>query len=183
MTVKELMKSRVATISGLVLILTLTSVLSGLPSVMGQGARGEQDQQRPEVIKVNTALVTVPVVVTDRYGQFVSGLSRNDFRMQENGEPQQIASFSSAEAPFNVAILIDASPSTRNKLGAIRKAALNFIKQLPPNDPVLNCTQRCSVILAVFRRLQLILVNLAQPGRNRTHFRRANVGRDLLARL
>ncbi|HKR61978.1 MAG TPA: VWA domain-containing protein [Pyrinomonadaceae bacterium] len=120
--------------------MTLAAVFSGLPSVIGQGARGEQDPQRPEVIKVNTALVTVPVVVTDRYGQFVSDLSRNDFRMQENGEPQQIASFSSAEAPFNVALLIDRSRSTRNKLGAIRKAALNFIKQLQPKDRVLIVT-------------------------------------------
>ena len=92
------------------------------------------------MIKVNTALVTVPVVVTDRYGQFVTGLSRNDFRLQENGEPQQITSFSSTEAPFNVALLIDTSRSTRNKLGAIRKAALNFIKQLQPNDRVLIVT-------------------------------------------
>ncbi len=107
---------------------------------LGQGQRGEQEPQRPDVIKVNTALVTVPVVVTDRYGQFVTGLSRNDFRLQENGEPQQIASFTSAEAPFNVALLIDTSRSTRNKLGAIRKAALNFVKQLQPNDRVLIVT-------------------------------------------
>ncbi len=92
------------------------------------------------MIKVNTALVTVPVVVTGRYGQFVTGLSRNDFRLQENGEPQQITSFSSTETPFNVALLIDTSRSARNKLGAIRKAALNFIKQLQPNDCVLIVT-------------------------------------------
>jgi VWFA-related protein len=84
--------------------------------------------------------VTVPVIVTDRYGQFVTGLSRNDFTVRENGEPQQIASFSSTEAPFNVALLIDTSRSTRNKLGAIRKAALNFVKQLQPNDRVLIVT-------------------------------------------
>jgi VWFA-related protein len=107
---------------------------------LGQDQRGGQEPQRPDVIKVNTALVTVPVVVTDRYGQFVTGLSRNDFRVYENGEPQQIASFTSTEAPFNVALLIDTSRSTRNKLGAIRKAALNFVKQLQPNDRVLIVT-------------------------------------------
>jgi len=82
----------------------------------------------------------VQVVVTDRYGQFVTGLSRNDFKVHENGEPQQIASFSSTEAPFNVALLIDTSRSTKNKLDAIRKAALNFVKQLQPNDRVLIVT-------------------------------------------
>ncbi|HEY7181537.1 MAG TPA: VWA domain-containing protein [Blastocatellia bacterium] len=122
----------------LTLVLALWPVLT--PRALGQGQRAEQERQRPDTIKVNTALVTVPVVVTDRYGQFVTGLSQNDFRLQENGEPQQIASFSSTESPFNVALLIDTSRSTRNKLGAIRKAALNFVKHLQPNDRVLIVT-------------------------------------------
>jgi len=135
-----MMKLRIATIPRLILTLVLALWPVFMSLALGQGQRGEQEPQRPDVIKVNTALVTVPVVVTDRYGQFVTGLSRNDFRLQENGEPQQIASFTSAEAPFNVALLIDTSRSTRNKLGAIRKAALNFVKQLQPNDRVLIVT-------------------------------------------
>src|SRR5262245_7214985 len=140
MTVKEMMKYRIATIPRLILTLVLALWPVFMSRALGRGQRGEQEPQRPDVIKVNTALVTVPVVVTDRYGQFVTGLSRNDFRLRENGEPQQIASFSSTEAPFNVALLIDTSRSTRNKLGAIRKAALNFVKQLQPNDRVLIVT-------------------------------------------
>src|SRR5262245_9697123 len=140
MTPKELMKYLVAIIPGLILTLALMAGFPGLQQALGQGHRGEQEQQQPDVIKVNTALVTVPVVVTDRYGQFVTGLSRNDFKVRENGEPQQIASFSSTEASFNVALLIDTSRSTKNKLGAIRKAALNFVKQLQPNDRVLIVT-------------------------------------------
>jgi Ca-activated chloride channel homolog len=140
MTVKEMMKLRIMTIPKLILTLTLALWPASLPRALGQGQRGEQEPQRPDAIKVNTALVTVPVVVTDRYGQFVTGLSRNDFKVHENGEPQQIASFSSTEAPFNVALLIDTSRSTKNKLGAIRKAALNFVKQLQPNDRVLIVT-------------------------------------------
>jgi Ca-activated chloride channel homolog len=140
MIVKVMMKLRISTIPRLI----LTSILALCPVFMsralGQGQRGEKEPQRPDVIKVSTALVTVPVVVTDRYGQFVTGLSRNDFTVRENGEPQQIASFSSTEAPFNVALLIDTSRSTKNKLGAIRKAALSFVKQLQPNDRVLIVT-------------------------------------------
>jgi Ca-activated chloride channel homolog len=137
MTIKKLAKHRVVIIPGLILSLALApwSV-----SLSREAQRGAQEQQRPDVIKVNTALVTVPVVVTDRYGQFVTGLSRNDFTVRENGDLQQIASFSSTEAPFNVALLIDTSRSTKNKLGAIRKAALNFVKQLQPNDRVLTVT-------------------------------------------
>jgi Ca-activated chloride channel homolog len=135
-----MMKLRISTIPVLILTLVLASWPVFTLRALGQGQRAEQEPQRPDTIKVTTALVTVPVVVTDRYGQFVTGLSQNDFRLQENGEPQQIASFSSTEAPFNVALLIDTSRSTRNKLGAIRKAALNFVKQLQPNDRVLIVT-------------------------------------------
>src|SRR5262245_59173342 len=102
MTVKEMMKPRIIIIQRLILTLALLPIC--LSQALGQGQRGDQEPQRPDVIKVNTALVTVPVVVTDRYGQFVTGLSRNDFTVRENGEPQQIASFTSTEAPFNVAL-------------------------------------------------------------------------------
>jgi Ca-activated chloride channel homolog len=114
--------------------------LVSISPVQGQDKNKEQSQQRPEVIKLNTALVTLPVMVSDRYGRFVTGLARQDFEVREDGVLQEIASFSSTEAPFNVALLIDTSRSTRNKLGAIRKAALDFIKRLQPKDRVLIVT-------------------------------------------
>src|SRR5262245_50486302 len=135
-----MMKLRISTIPVPILTLVLASWPVFTLQALGQGQRAEQEPQRPDMIKVTTVLVREEVVITDRYGQFVTGLSRNDFRLKENGEPQQIASFSSTEAPFNVALLIDTSRSARNKLGAIRKAALNFVKQLQPNDRALVVT-------------------------------------------
>jgi VWFA-related protein len=81
--------------------------------------------------------VTVPVIVTDRYGRFATGLTRNEFTVREEGSPQKIEQFDSIEAPFSVALLIDTSRSTQNKLGRIRKAAKTFIKQLLPNDRIM----------------------------------------------
>lgn len=106
--------------------------------VFGQSAeeKQRQDQQQPS-IKIGTNLVTVPVIVTDRYGRFVTGLTRNEFTVREEGSPQKIEDFSSTEAPFSVALLIDTSRSTQNKLDKIRKAALTFIRQLLPNDRVM----------------------------------------------
>lgn len=101
---------------------------------------GQQPQQGQEsqqgLIKVDTSLVNVPVIVTDRSGQFITGLGRPSFRVFEDGVLQEISSFSSTEAPFNVALLLDTSHSTQRKLGAIRKAALTFVKQLQPKDRV-----------------------------------------------
>ena len=116
-------------------VLTLFIVV--LP-VFGQGQeeKPQQDQQQPS-IKIGTNLVTVPVIVTDRYGRFVTGLGRNQFIVREEGSQQKIEDFSSTEAPFSVALLIDTSRSTHNKLGSIRKAAETFIKQLLPNDRIM----------------------------------------------
>jgi Ca-activated chloride channel homolog len=126
----------------LILITAMLAALcpGAILPVYGQDKSNEPSQQRTEVIKLNTSLVTLPVMVTDRYGRFVPGLARQDFQVSEDGVLQEIASFSSTEAPFNVALLIDTSRSTRNKLGAIRKAALEFIKQLQTRDRVLIVT-------------------------------------------
>jgi VWFA-related protein len=106
--------------------------------VFGQnpGEKPQQEQQQP-TIKIGTNLVTVPVIVTDRYGRFIPGLTRNEFSVREEGSPQKIEDFSSTEAPFSVALLIDTSRSTQNKLDRIRKAARTFIKQLLPNDRIM----------------------------------------------
>jgi len=101
-----------------------------------QEEKPRQDQQQPS-IKIGTNLVTVPVIVTDRYGRFVTGLTRNEFALREEGVAQKIEDFSSIEAPFSVALLIDTSRSTQNKLDKIRKAALTFIRRLLPNDRIM----------------------------------------------
>ncbi len=115
----------------------LTLFAAALP-VFGQGQeeKPQQDSQQPS-IKIGTNLVTVPVIVTDRYGNFVTGLTRKEFTVREEGSQQRIEDFSSTEAPFSVALLIDTSRSTQNKLSRIRKAAETFIKQLLPNDRIM----------------------------------------------
>ncbi len=100
----------------------------------------EQQKDQQPTIKIGTSLVTVPVIVTDGYGRFITGLNRNDFAVREDGVAHKIEDFSSIEAPFSVALLIDTSRSTQNKLTAIRKAALAFIKQLHPRDSVMIVT-------------------------------------------
>jgi VWFA-related protein len=47
----------------------------------------------PPTIRVNTRLVLVDVVATDKQGKPVTGLTRNDFTVEENGKPQKISTF------------------------------------------------------------------------------------------
>ncbi len=125
---------------GFRLLLLLAAVIWFLAAPPARGQTREQDPRQTETIRVETSLVTVPVSVTDRAGRFVSGLARSDFQLFEDSKPQEITSFSSTEAPFNVALLIDTSRSTQDLLGTIRKAARSFVNQLQPQDRVLIVT-------------------------------------------
>ncbi|HEY8458999.1 MAG TPA: hypothetical protein VIM99_01390, partial [Blastocatellia bacterium] len=81
-------------------------------------------------IKMDTALVTIPVSVLDRDGRFVPFLKKRDFRLYEDGVEQYIESLTSVETPFHVALLLDTSNSTVFRLEDIQDAAVAFIRQL-----------------------------------------------------
>ena len=101
----------------------------------GAGSAAEEVDDG-DVVRIETQLVSVPAVVTDRTGRPLTGLSASDFQIFEDGRPQKIANFSTTEAPFEVALLLDTSGSTREDVGLIRRAALAFIEALRPGDRV-----------------------------------------------
>jgi Ca-activated chloride channel family protein len=90
-----------------------------------------------DILRVNTTLVTVPVSVLDRNGKYVPNLRKEDFRVYEEGQEQDVAYFASVEKPFTVALVIDTSGSTLNKLEEIHEAAITFVNQLRPDDQVM----------------------------------------------
>jgi VWFA-related protein len=90
-----------------------------------------------DVIRFDTALVTVPVTVTDRYGRYVPLLRRDQFRITENGVEQKIAYFATTDSPFSVVLLIDTSGSTQFRLEDIHKAAIDFVDKLKATDSVM----------------------------------------------
>ncbi len=90
-----------------------------------------------DVIRVDTALVTVPVTVLDRNGRYVPLLRRENFRLTENGVEQKIAYFATTDSPFSVVLLIDTSGSTRFRLDDIQDAAIKFVDRLKPSDSVM----------------------------------------------
>ena len=90
-----------------------------------------------DVIRFDTALVTVPVTVLDRNGRYVPLLRREQFRLAENGVDQKIAYFATTDSPFSVVLLIDTSGSTDFRLRDIQDAALKFVERLKPTDSVM----------------------------------------------
>ncbi len=95
-----------------------------------------EEVDEDDVVRIETQLVSVPAIVTDRTGRPLTGLKASDFQVFEDGRPQKIANFSTTEAPFEVALLLDTSGSTREDVGLIRRAALAFVEALRPGDRV-----------------------------------------------
>jgi len=89
-----------------------------------------------DVVRVETQLVSVPAVVTDSSGRPLSGLKPENFRLVEDGQAQTITNFGTTDTPFEIALLLDTSGSTRDDVALIRAAANSFIEALRPGDRV-----------------------------------------------
>src|SRR5450432_233553 len=85
------------TLSNRLIPLLIASTLA-MPGQSGaQGTRQASQSeviQSDKVLRSNTRLVVVDVVVTDSNGQVLSDLKAEDFNLQENGAPQKISNFS-----------------------------------------------------------------------------------------
>lgn len=81
--------------------------------------------------QITVELVELYVVVTDRQGQPVRGLERDDFIVREQGEVQRIESFAVAGSlPLTVGLAIDSSLSLFRKLPEVKTAAIEFLDRL-----------------------------------------------------
>jgi VWFA-related protein len=104
-------------------------------NVYGQDKNSSKSSEE-EVLRVDTQLVDVPVVVTDKTGKPLLNLKQSNFVIYEDGKRQEVADFAAASAPFEVALLLDTSGSARSDLPLIKRAAENFIVSLRPGDKV-----------------------------------------------
>lgn len=98
---------------------------------------GPEEFGEGDILRVDTTLVSIPVSVMDRNGKFIPNLRKEDFHIWENGVEQQVAYFASVDKPFTVALVIDTSGSTKNRLMEIQDAAITFVNQLRPDDRVM----------------------------------------------
>jgi len=119
-----------------------TDQMDTLPGVPIEAARpfensfGESQGSLRHVkpLRVDVDLVLVPVTVTDPMNRPVLGLRKQDFKVYENNDQQQIQYFSAEEAPISVGVLLDVSKSMTNKFVTERAAAEAFFKNANPQD-------------------------------------------------
>ncbi|HEX8421776.1 MAG TPA: VWA domain-containing protein [Pyrinomonadaceae bacterium] len=106
------------------------------PATPPRSVSNAEEVDEDDVVRVDTQLISVPVTVTDRTGRPLTNLRAENFALYEDGQPQRVANFITTDAPFEVALLLDTSGSTRAEVGLIRRAANAFIDALRPGDRI-----------------------------------------------
>jgi len=118
-----------------------TDKLGAPPPIPTLKKKPEQPAKEPEisagdVISVNTTEVMIPVTVRDSAGRLISQLTRNDFRVFEDGSQQPLSDLALRQVPVDVALMVDASSSVSENLEDFRKAAEGFATKLEPEDRI-----------------------------------------------
>src|ERR1700732_2669373 len=88
----------------------------------GWSAKG-QEPLPGETLRIDTNLISVPVIVSDRDNRYVPSLKLENFKVFDNTEEQRISFFDAAEEPLNIVVMLDTSGSTSGVLDDIKKAA------------------------------------------------------------
>jgi Ca-activated chloride channel homolog len=90
--------------------------------------------QDDEILKIETDLVILNVVVEDKQGNYIHNLKMTDFKILEEGKEQKISTFGEEETPFAAAVLIDMSGSMESRVSLARSAAIRFLDGLRDSD-------------------------------------------------
>ncbi len=92
--------------------------------------------QEDKPLRLDVKLVSLFVNVTDQKGAIVGGLTKDDFKITEDGRPQTIAVFErQSEMPLNLTLAIDTSSSTYKDRYIEQQAAKKFVHaMMRPQD-------------------------------------------------
>ena len=125
------------------LVVMALLVTTGLSPLVAQSpdpsARDQQSGDRQAFrFRTGVELINVNATVTDSSGRFVSGLRKEDFRLFEDDQLQEITHFNSERVPVSLGIALDTSGSMEGeKMIAAREALERFLFQLlGPDDEV-----------------------------------------------
>jgi Ca-activated chloride channel family protein len=85
-------------------------------------------------IKVDVNLVLLAVTITDVLNRPVTGLEKDNFKVFEGKEPQDIRHFSGEDTPVSLGVIFDTSGSMSSKIDRAREAIVEFFKTANPQD-------------------------------------------------
>ncbi|PYX52160.1 MAG: VWA domain-containing protein [Acidobacteria bacterium] len=85
-------------------------------------------------LKVNVPLVNVDVLVTTKDGQFIPGLKQGNFRVLEDGVPQEVKHFNVSQAPITAVLLVEFASTSYSFLRDALEASYAFANSLKKDD-------------------------------------------------
>ncbi|HSB08144.1 MAG TPA: VWA domain-containing protein [Blastocatellia bacterium] len=91
-------------------------------------------QKPDDNIQLKAKLVSLTVTVSDRYGRFVTGLSKRNFEAFDDGVRQEIAHFSDEDAPLTLGIIYDVSGSMGDLTSRSFQALRSFFETSHQED-------------------------------------------------
>ncbi|HEY4962605.1 MAG TPA: VWA domain-containing protein [Terriglobales bacterium] len=91
----------------------------------------EHDQQETTTISKDVNVVNVLATVRNKQGQIVNNLTKDDFKLEDDGRPQTIKYFAKVtDMPLTLGLLVDTSLSQRRVLEQERTASYTFLEDL-----------------------------------------------------
>lgn len=109
-------------------------VSPGHPGPASRGVALERGAKGRYTLTQNVDEVVLNVSVFDRNHNLIDNLTKNDFKVLEDGVPQAIAAFEHQDLPVSMGILVDNSGSMRDKRAAVNEAAVDLVKASNPDD-------------------------------------------------
>ncbi len=149
----------------------------------------KQSNEDDELIKVETNLVTVDVLVLDKQGKTVKGLQKDDFIISEDSANQEIGTFSlgdSLEVPRSIVLIIDYSGSQVPFLKTSIDAAKVLVDKLNPKDRMAIVTDDVELLVdftsdkrLLKRKLDSVYDNVKNGYFVETEFVKGRLGKSL----
>jgi VWFA-related protein len=105
--------------------------------VLAFNGSAQNSPQSPEFkIHSDVELVLLDVSVKNPKGGYVTGLTKDQFQIYENGVPQKITEFAVADAPVAVGLVMDHSGSMESRRSSLIAAGVAFIEASNPKDQI-----------------------------------------------
>jgi Ca-activated chloride channel family protein len=102
------------------------------PGSAQAAAQNEQSKHLKSIVD----LVVLHATVVDSKGQFVPGLTQDNFHVYEDKVEQKISVFSAEDVPVTMGLVIDNSASMKDKRPQVNAAALSFVRTSNAADEI-----------------------------------------------
>ncbi len=125
-------------------------------------------------IKVEVPLVNLDVLVTTKDGQTIPGLTKENFKIMEDGTPQNIATFNQTQAPITAVLLVEFASTNYDFMVEALRASYDFANTLQKDDwvSVISYDMKPQILVDFTqdkREVQSALNTLRMPGFSETN--------------